>query len=101
MYISTHLYIYGTQWDEARRQICNHRQAIAHDSPSCRTEETLLFPLSTPYQCNVAIVTGRERNNGAEAAGVQERAHYNELLRGNRPYSHQGTPEKPKAVAQG
>lgn len=27
MYISTHLYIYGTQWDEARRQICNHPHA--------------------------------------------------------------------------
>ena len=78
-----------------------NRQAVACDSPSCRIEEALLFPLGTPYQCYVAIITGRKRNDCAEAAGAQERAHYNELLRGNRPYCHQGTPEKPKAVAQG
>ena len=27
MYISTHLYIYSSQWDEARQQVCNHPHA--------------------------------------------------------------------------
>lgn len=63
----------------------NRRQAVAHDRPSCRTEEALLFPFGTPHQCHAVIVTGRERNNGTETTGTQERAHHNELLRGNRP----------------
>ena len=27
MYVSTHIYIYSTQWDERRRQICHHAHA--------------------------------------------------------------------------
>ena len=85
MYISTHLYIYGTQWDEARRQICNRRQAIACDSVPSGKRSVSSVLHDGPHQCYAVIVTGRERNNGTETTGTQERAHHNELLRGNRP----------------